>query len=301
MAKSTKDIKPKKTKAKTTAKVNPADSLIVPNHTFTLVIKAEAVAKAKDKVLLETQKTIKLDGFRQGKAPLKIVAERLGATGLQELILREVLPSAYREHLQANQLKPLTEPEVTPKSIEEGKDWEFTVAIAETQPLELGEYQAIVKGIKEPDHHEHDGHKHTADELLQLKLQAILRALLEKIQVKVPELLLRQETEHRFGQLIQQLKQVNLELADYLKNIKKTQEELYQEYAVNTLASLQIELLLAAIVSAAQLKVEEKELEAVITARLANQPKKKGVTREELNYWHSTLLKQKAIAHLLSL
>lgn len=274
--------------------------LIIPNLVFELTISAEQQAAAKQKGLARAQKSIKIDGFRPGRVPLKMVEERLGERGLTELILDEVLPSAYSEHIKHNNLNPLTEPDVTPKSMEPGKDWVFEVSIAVTPEISLGDYQAVAKSAPKSDHHDHEGHNHTEDDFRQMHLQEILKALLEKIKVKVPELLLRKETEHRLGHLAGQLEKVNVPLEEYLKNIGKTREELQQEYAVNTFASLQVELLLAAIIKEAKLTVDDKELENVVKSRVA-QRKGEGISRDELNYLHSSLLKQKAIDHLLSL
>ncbi len=291
----------KKAAVKSAAAENKTAELIVPSHTFALTIKHADTAAARQRALQRAQQSVKIDGFRQGKVPLKLVEERIGSQGLLELMVDDLLPKAYRAYLEENKLQPLTDPEVKPKSLEEGKDWEFEIAIAVAPELTLGDYAAIVKATPVPEHGEHDGHDHSAEELKQIQLQAILGELLKNIPVKVPELLLRKETEHRLHQIAHQLERVNLSLEDYLKNINKTQEELQQEYAISTMASLQVELLLAAIIKTADLKVETAELEALIKARLANRKPEEKLTREELNYLHSALLKQKAIDHLLSL
>jgi FKBP-type peptidyl-prolyl cis-trans isomerase (trigger factor) len=300
MEKKTKTVT-KKTGAKAAAAEPKAAQLIVPSHTFTLTIPTADTAAARARALARAQQSVKIDGFRQGKVPLKLVEERIGVQGLLELMVDDLLPKAYRQYLEENKLQPLTDPEVTPKSLEEGKDWEFEVAIAVAPEVELGDYAALVKAAPAPEHGEHDGHEYSAEDLKQIKLQAILGELLKKIPVKVPELLLRKETEHRLRQVSRQLEKLNLTLEDYLKNIKKTQEELQQEYAVSTLASLQVELLLAAIIKAAGLKVETAELEDLVKARLANRKPEEKISREELNYLHSALLKQKAIDHILGL
>lgn len=297
--KTAKSVK-KDTKARAVAQPKVSD-LIVPNQTFTLTITTDQIAAARQKGLVRAQKSLKIDGFRPGKVPLKIVEERLGKQGITELVLEDVLPKAYSEHIKANNLNPLTEPEVTPKTMEDGQDWVFEVAIAIAPPVELGDYQAIAKTAPKSDHSDHEGHEHTEDDFRQMHLQEILKALLGKIKVSVPELLVRRETEHRLEHLANQLAKVNVPLEEYLKNIGKTREELQQEYAVSTFASLQVELLLAAIIQKAELKVEEKELEDLMRTRLANKKQGEGITREEVNYYHSALLKQKAIEHLLSL
>lgn len=303
MEKTTKTAKTvkKKSAAKPAAAGAKTAELIVPSQTFILTIKTADTAAARERALARAQQSIKVDGFRQGKVPLKLVEERVGAQGLLELMVDDLLPKAYRAYLEENKLQPLTDPEVKPKSLEEGKDWEFEIAIATAPEIELGDYAAIAKAAPAPEHQEHDGHEHTPEELKQIKLQAILGELLKKIPVRVPELLLRQETEHRLRQISGQLEKLNLSLEDYLKNIKKTKEELQQEYAISTMASLQVELLLAAIIKAAGLKVETAELEELVKARLAKRKPEEKITREELNYLHSALLKQKAIDHLLGL
>lgn len=291
---------PKANKEQSTASTKVSD-LITPNRTFTLTISSDSITEARGRALVRAQKSIKLDGFRPGKVPLKLVEERLGRQGIMEMVLEDLLPKAYGEYIETNKLQPLTEPDIQPKSMEpEGKDWEFEVAIAVAEPIELGDYVALVKATPASDHAAHDGHNHTDDELRQIRLQDILKTLLEKIKVAVPELLLRRETEHRLQSMTSQLERVNLSLEDYLKNIGKTKEDLQQDYAINTFASLQVELLLAAIITQAKLEVSNQELESLVQARLAAR-KEAQISRQELNHLHSHLLKQKAIEHLLSL
>ena len=299
MAKSKTTPKTPKTKGQTVS------DMIVPNTTFTLTITAEKIKIAEQKAVVRAQKVMKLDGFRPGKVPLKIVQERLGAQGLTEMALEEVLPQAYEEAIAAHKYAPLIDPEVMPKKMQPGEDWEFEVSIAQMPELELGEYQAIAKKVETPEipphHHDHgDDHDHSEEEKKQARLQAVLAALLEKTKVMVPELLLRKETEHRLRHLENQLTQVGLKLEQYLENIKKTKEELEQEYAVTTLASLQVELLLAAIIRTEKLTIDQKQLEDLVKLRLESR-KEKTISREEVTALQSSLLKQAAIDHLLAL
>ena len=61
---------------------------------LTITVPAEQVDTAVDKKVNETAKTIRIDGFRPGKVPTKVVKKRYGASIRQD-VLGDVIQSSY--------------------------------------------------------------------------------------------------------------------------------------------------------------------------------------------------------------
>jgi FKBP-type peptidyl-prolyl cis-trans isomerase (trigger factor) len=134
-----------------------------------------------------------------------------------------------------------------------------------------------------------------------MRSRFIFRALIEKIQPKIPELLIRSEVNRDLQNLVNQLKQLNLAVEDYLKSRQMTPDQLRQESAQTALTSLQIEFILAEIARDQKLTVDDKEIDEALDKTFGGKDK---VTKEQRenpdyrSYVFSSLIKQKTVQFL---
>ena len=99
---------------------------------LTVTVPAEQIDSAVDKKVNETAKTIRIDGFRPGKVPTKVVKKRYGASIRQD-VLGDVIQSSYFEALQQESIKPAGMPNIEPK--EDAGEGEFSyTAVVEVYP-----------------------------------------------------------------------------------------------------------------------------------------------------------------------
>jgi trigger factor len=99
---------------------------------LTVTVPAEQVDSAVDKKVNETAKTIRIDGFRPGKVPTKVVKKRYGASIRQD-VLGDVIQSSYFEALQQENLKPAGMPNIEPKQ-DTGEGEFIYTAVVEVYP-----------------------------------------------------------------------------------------------------------------------------------------------------------------------
>ncbi len=99
---------------------------------MTVQIPSERVDKEVESRLRNLSGRIRLDGFRPGKVPFKVVQQRFGAQVRNE-VLGEVLQQSYSEAVSQQQLRPAGVPQIEPTQLEPGKDIEF-VATFEVLP-----------------------------------------------------------------------------------------------------------------------------------------------------------------------
>ncbi len=90
-------------------------------------VPSERVDEQVAKKLREMRGQVRLQGFRPGKVPLKVVEKRYGAQVRGE-VLDEVVRQTYAEALQQESLRPAGTPEIEPVSLEEGRDIEYHAA-----------------------------------------------------------------------------------------------------------------------------------------------------------------------------
>ena len=110
---------------------------------MTVQIPSERVSEAVEKKLRELSKTVRIDGFRPGKVPLKVVQQKFGGHVRQEVI-GDVIESSYQEALAQEQVRPAGMPSIDSISSEEKEDMSYT-AIFEVYPeVEKLDLESIV-------------------------------------------------------------------------------------------------------------------------------------------------------------
>ena len=93
---------------------------------LSITIKSEDIKKAIDKELINTAKKVRIDGFRKGKVPLKIVEQRYGASILQDA-LSDLMQKNFIEAIVQEKINPVGAPTYTPTEYKDGEDYTFTV------------------------------------------------------------------------------------------------------------------------------------------------------------------------------
>ncbi|NRB41576.1 MAG: trigger factor, partial [Pseudomonadales bacterium] len=99
---------------------------------LTIAISADEIQKEIDKRIQKAAPNVKLDGFRQGKVPVKVVRQRFGESIRQE-VLGEMMSSSFQEAVTQEKLRPAGQPKVEPKEMDPKKDFSF-IATFEVYP-----------------------------------------------------------------------------------------------------------------------------------------------------------------------
>lgn len=93
---------------------------------ISLTVKADEIEKAVHAELINTAKKVRIDGFRKGKVPLKIVEQRYGIHVRQDA-LSELMKNHLIEALVTNKINMVGAPNYTPGDYKEGGDFSYTV------------------------------------------------------------------------------------------------------------------------------------------------------------------------------
>ncbi len=100
---------------------------------------------ALEKSFIKNVEKIKIDGFRQGKAPRDIYEKKMGKESLYMDAIDFALPKAYEKAIKQSNLQPIVQPQVDIKKIdEEGVEVVFSIV---TKPeIEIKKYKNL--GVK---------------------------------------------------------------------------------------------------------------------------------------------------------
>lgn len=106
--------------------------------------------KYLDKAAAEVSQEIKIPGFRPGKAPRNIVAQKVGEGLLLNNAAEKAVQKSYVEFITKEKIEAIGSPKVEIEKIESGKDLVYTATVAIMPSIVLkDEYKKEVKKINE--------------------------------------------------------------------------------------------------------------------------------------------------------
>jgi len=109
---------------------------------LTVGIPAAQVDGEVEKRLKQATKTVRINGFRKGNVPMKVVKQRYGA-GVRQEVLGEVLNRSFAEAVQQKNVKPAGQPSIEPTKMDEGSDIEFVATFEVYPEIALGDFAAF--------------------------------------------------------------------------------------------------------------------------------------------------------------
>lgn len=109
---------------------------------MTVGVPAQNLASQIEKRLAEAQKTMRIDGFRPGKVPMREVKRRFGGAVRNE-VLGEVMRESFFKAIEQEKIEPAGMPQFEPKTVEDGKDFEFTATFDVYPEISLAAFDSI--------------------------------------------------------------------------------------------------------------------------------------------------------------
>ncbi|HUQ85383.1 MAG TPA: trigger factor [Candidatus Limnocylindrales bacterium] len=236
---------------------------------LTITIPKEKVSKAREDAIVHIAKQANLPGFRKGKAPEKLVEEKLDKAEIQEDVLKNLLPAAYQEAVLQHQLRPIMSPKIHIEKLEEDMDWTLDAITCEAPVVEAGDYKTSVKNVTAKSKIIIPGKEEKKP-----TFEEIAKALLEKAEVAIPDVLLEQETDRLLSQLLADIKKLGLNLEQYLASTKRTPDDLRAEYANRARDDMKLEFILQKIAENEKITVEDREIEEAIQKAKSDEERK---------------------------
>ena len=109
---------------------------------MTIAIPSERIETDVESRLREAAKSVRLNGFRKGKVPMKVVKRKFGK-GVRGEVIGELMSQSFYDAVSDKKLQPAGQPKIEPVETEEGKDLKF-IAIFEVYPdVDLPDFKNI--------------------------------------------------------------------------------------------------------------------------------------------------------------
>lgn len=109
---------------------------------MTVGIPADQIDAAVDARLKQASKTVKINGFRKGKVPMRVVKQRFG-DGIRQEVLGDAINRSFYQALQQEKVRPAGQPSIEPTKTDEGSDIEFVATFEVYPEVELADLSDI--------------------------------------------------------------------------------------------------------------------------------------------------------------
>ena len=109
---------------------------------MTIAVPSEKVDSAVNSRLQEAARNVKLNGFRKGKIPFKVIKSKFGA-GVRQEVVGELMSQSFYEAIDQESLKPAGQPSIAPTNLNEGADLEFVATFQVYPEISLPDFSKI--------------------------------------------------------------------------------------------------------------------------------------------------------------
>lgn len=254
---------------------------------FLVVCRAEA--------LKNLNTSVKIDGFRSGHIPEDVLIKKIGEMSILEESAEIALGKEYPNIIKELKINAIGRPTISVTKIAPNIPLEFKIVTAVEPDFELPDYKKISKEIgltkeeikildKEVEDVMKELKKHNIKpeikegEKLEDKVKenilmekqfkskekrrlAIIDKLIKETEMKVPKVLVDSELMKMMGQFKDDVTRAGLKWEDYLKQAKKTQEEIEKEWKPKALDRAKAELIVGKIAEKEKIESTNEELE----------------------------------------
>ena len=127
-----------------------ADIIKLPKSEIELKIEvpAQEWQEFLDEAAKELSRDLKIEGFRPGYAPLKLVEEKIGIARILETAAERCVRKCYVRAVLENNIEAIGQPEISILKLAKGNPFEFKAKVAVIPEIKLPDYKKIASGVK---------------------------------------------------------------------------------------------------------------------------------------------------------
>lgn len=112
-------------------------------------IPLEEVEQARERVTSSIKQRVRLPGFRPGKAPVSMIQSRFEGE-IRHEVLELLLPQAFRERVQKDDIKVVGQPDISDLKFEPGQPIRFKADFEVAPEVEIENYRGLPVKYEEP-------------------------------------------------------------------------------------------------------------------------------------------------------
>ena len=240
---------------------------LLPNSEMEIIgeISAEIFMSGRDGVVKEFSEKVEMDGFRKGKIPEDILIKNIGRGAVLEKMAVIALEKEYPKIINEHKIKAIGRPEITLTKLAENNPLGFKVTTSVLPEITLPDYKGIAKKIMAKK--EEVSEENKAQEKERRRME-ILEKAAEEIKQDMPKFLVEAEKDKMAEEMKRNIAQMGLKWDDYLKHIKKTEEELKKDWEKDAVKRVKYSLILDQMAEQEKIEIPAEELEKEAAAMI---------------------------------
>lgn len=234
-------------------------------------ISAEIFMSGRNRAVQEFSEKAEMDGFRKGKIPEDILIKSVGWVALLEKMAVIALEKEYPKIIKEYKIKAIGRPEITITKLAENNPLGFKIKTAVLPEITLPDHKKIAQRVfAEKKEIKTEEQKIKAKEA---KRMEFLEKTAEEIKQDVPKFLMEAEKDKMAEEMKKNVAQTGMNWNDYLKHIKKTEEELKKDWEKDAEKRVKYGLILDAMAENEKIEVPAEELEKETLAAIEHHKK----------------------------
>ena len=240
-------------------------------------------------------KTASLPGFRKGHVPEEMLVKQIGEMAILEESAEVALGKEYAHIIEGAKLSVIGRPSVSITKLAPGVPLEFKIRVALEPKFDLPNYQKIAKDIAEEPEDNKEIDKEVAGIVKELKERKIepkleegktleemikenllkekehrtkekrrikiIEKLIAETKMEVPNVLIESELSKMISQFTEDVTRSGMKWGDYLKKVKKSEEDLRKEWREKALERAKAELVTTRIAEVEKIEPKTEEVE----------------------------------------
>ena len=104
-----------------------------------------------DKAYANIAKQVRVPGFRPGKAPARIIDQRVGRAAVLDEAVQDAVPRAYSAAVQENELRAIGQPDIELTKLEDGESIGFTAEVDIRPEVTLPSYDGLAVTVDDAE------------------------------------------------------------------------------------------------------------------------------------------------------
>src|SRR3989344_127099 len=240
---------------------------LLPNSEGEIIgeISAEIFMSGWSNAIKEFSEKVEMDGFRKGKIPEDILIKNSGRGAVLEKMAVIALEKEYPKIINEHKIRAIGRPEITLTKLAENNPLGFKVTTSVLPEITLPDYKGIAKKIMAKK--EEVSEENKAQEKERIRME-ILEKAAEEIKQDMPKFLVEAEKDKMAEEMKRNIAQTGLKWDDYLKHIKKTEEELKKDWEKDAVKGVKYSLILDQMVEQEKIEIPAHELEKEAAAMI---------------------------------
>lgn len=243
---------------------------LLPNSEVEIIgeISAEIFMSGKNQALAEFSEKVEIDGFRKGKIPEDILIKNVGLDAVLEKMAIVALEKEYPKIIKEYKIKAVGRPEIIITKLAENNPLGFKIKTSVLPEIILPDYKSIAKKtINAPSTPGVEGEENQLKEKERRRI-GFLEKIAEEIKQNMPKFLVDLEKDKMAAEMKSNVIQTGIKWDDYLKHIKKTEEELKKDWENDAAKRVKYGLILDEMTEREKIETMPEELEKETAAMI---------------------------------